>query len=226
MYHSIGMDTSGAFFVLQNYILPSEPKPFTPMKVTLFFGGLLAFALVGCGSEEKAKEPGNPIEAFQQMADKAKEMQEKGPVDPIDFRKLKDMLPERAAGLERTEATGEKNGAMGFSLSQAQGKYESGEASLEIEITDTGGVGGMAMMGMAAWAMAEVDKETATGYEKTTRIDGYKAHEQYDNKRENGEVNVLVGDRFIVSVKGRKISMAQIKDTLDALNLAKLAKME
>ncbi len=147
------------------------------MKVILSLGSLLALTLVSCGSEEKAEvdEPKNPIEAFQQMADKAKDMQENGPVDPVDFRKLKDILPERAAGLERTEATGEKNGAMGFSLSQAEGKYGDGEASLEIEITDTGGVGGMAMMGMAAWAMAEVDKETATGYEKTTRIDGNKA---------------------------------------------------
>lgn len=198
------------------------------MKVVLFFGSLLAFALIGCGSEEKAEveEPRNPIEAFQRMADKAKEMQEKGPVDPIDFRKLKNMLPERSAGMERTEATGEKNGAMGFSLSQAHGKYESGEANMEIEITDTGGVGGMAMMGMAAWSMADVDKETTTGYEKTTRIDGHKAYEQYDNERENGEVNVLVGDRFIVSVKGRKVSMDQIKGTLGDLNLAKLAKME
>ena len=192
-------------------------------------GSLLVMALWSCGGkeEEQAKEePKNAMEAIQQMADKAKEMQEKGPVDPVDFRSLKELLPADAAGLARTEATGEKNGAMGFSISQAQGKYEKDDARIEVEIMDTGGVGGMAMMGMAAWAMADVDKETKSGYEKTTRINGMKAYEKYDNDSKDGEVNVIVGDRFVVNVKGRNVTMDQIKGTLDDMNLNKLAKLE
>lgn len=199
------------------------------MKKSIFIVSILAVSVWSCGgSEEKqeTEEPQNAMEAIQQMADKAKEMQEKGPVDPVDFRQLKEMLPSSAGGMERTEATGEKNGAMGFSLSQAEAKYESGDARMEVNIVDTGGVGGMAMMGMAAWAMAEVDKETATGYEKTTTIDGHKAYEKYDNERKDGELNIIVGNRFIVSVKGRNVSMDQMKDTLDDLDLSKLAKME
>lgn len=199
------------------------------MKKSFLVGGLLAVALWSCGgkeAEQAQEEPKNAMEAMQQMADKAKEMQEKGPVDPVDFRSLKELLPADAAGLARTEATGEKNGAMGFSVSQAQGRYEKEDASIEVEIMDTGGVGGMAMMGMAAWAMADVDKETATGYEKTTRIDGMKAFEKYDNEAKDGEINVIVGDRFIVNVKGRNVTMDQIKDTLGDLDLAKLAKLE
>ena len=199
------------------------------MKKTILFVSVLAVSLWSCGGSEEKKEveePKNAMEAIQQMADKAKEMQEKGPVDPVDFRKLKEMLPSRAGGLERTEATGEKNGAMGFSISQAEAKYERGETNMEVNIVDTGGVGGMAMMGMAAWAMAEVDKETATGYEKTTTIDGHKAYEKYDNEGKDGELNVIVGDRFIVTVKGRNVSMDQMKDTLDDVDLSKLAKME
>lgn len=199
------------------------------MKKSFLVGSLLAVALWSCGGkeEEQAKEePKNAMEAIQQMADKAKEMQEKGPVDPVDFRSLKELLPADAAGLARTEATGEKNGAMGFSISQAQGKYEKDDARIEVEIMDTGGVGGMAMMGMAAWAMADVDKETKSGYEKTTRINGMKAYEKYDNDSKDGEVNVIVGDRFVVNVKGRNVTMDQIKDTLDDLNLNKLAKLE
>ncbi|GHB57175.1 hypothetical protein [Persicitalea jodogahamensis] len=199
------------------------------MRKTILFVSVLAVSIWSCGGSEETqeeKEPENAMEAIQQMADKAKEMQENGPVDPVDFRELKEMLPSSAGGLSRTEATGEKNGAMGFSLSQAEGKYEEGDSSMEINIVDTGGVGGMAMMGMAAWAMAEVDKETATGYEKTTTVDGNKAYEKYDNERQNGELNVIVGNRFIVSVKGRKVSMDQIKDTLDDIDIDKLADME
>jgi len=199
------------------------------MKKTILFVSVLALSVWSCGgSEEKqaAEAPKNAMDAIQQMADKAQAMQEKGPVEPVDFRTLKEMLPTSAAGMERTEATGEKNGAMGFSLSQAEGRYENADASMEVGIVDTGGVGGMAMMGMAAWAMSEVDKETATGYEKTTTIDGNKAYEKYDTQGQNGELNVLVGDRFIVSIKGNQVSMDQMKATLGDLDLNKLAKME
>ena len=199
------------------------------MKKTILLGSLLVVALWSCGGKEEEQareEPKNAMEAIQQMADKAKEMQEKGPVDPVDFRSLKELMPATAAGMTRTEATGEKNGAMGFSVSQAQAKYEKDDSRVEVEIMDTGGVGGMAMMGMAAWAMADVDKETATGYEKTTRIDGMKAYEKYDNDSKDGEVNVLVGDRFVVNVKGRNVTMDQIKDTLGDLDLAKLATLK
>ena len=205
-------------------------KPFfIYMKRTLLLGILLVLALWSCGGkeeEQEKEEPKNAMEAIQQMADKAQEMQEKGPVDPVDFRSLKELRPNEAAGLERTEATGEKNGAMGFSISQAQGKYEKDDARIEVEIMDTGGVGGMAMMGMAAWSMAEVDKETKSGYEKTTRVNGMKAFEKYDNDTKDGEVNVIVADRFVVNVKGRNVTMDQIKDTLDDLELDQLAKLE
>lgn len=202
------------------------------MNKSLMMGSLLAFVLTlsSCGGkdkeEQKEEEPQNAVEAIQQMAKRAEEMQNKEPVDPIDFRKLKELLPGKAGGLERTEATGEKSGAMGFSISQAEGKYREGDSNIEVQILDTGGVGGMALMGLAAWTMAEVDKETATGYEKTTRINGKKAFEKYDNEGKDGELNVIVGNRFIVNVKGRNVSMDQLKDTLDDLDLDKLAKME
>lgn len=82
------------------------------------------------------------------------------------------------------------------------------------------------MMGMAAWSMAEVDKETKSGYEKTTRINGMKAYEKYDNDGKDGEINVIVADRFVVNVKGRNVTMDQIRNTLDDLNLDRLARLE
>ncbi|TDB64092.1 hypothetical protein [Arundinibacter roseus] len=191
---------------------------------------LLATSILlwNCGGkeEEQKEEPKNAFEAMQQMAEKAEEMQKKGPVDPVDFRSLKELLPENAGGMTRTEATGEKNGAMGFSISQAQGQYSNEESSIEIELMDTGGIGGMGMMGLAAWTIAEVDKETATGYEKTTRIDGNKAFEKYDNERKNGELNIIVADRFVVNVKGRNVTMDQLKDTLGDIDLDKLGGLE
>lgn len=190
------------------------------------------FGLVSCGGskeeEEAAKEePKNAVDALQQYADKAKEMGDKKTVDPIDFRELKALLPETTAGLKRTEATGEKTGAMGFTVSMAKGSFgNDAGGSIRIEIVDTGGIAGMATMAMAAWSMADIDKETSTGYEKTTKIEGYKAFEKYDNEGKNGEINVLVADRFVVNVHGDNVSVDQMKESIKDIDLGKLADLK
>lgn len=199
-------------------------------KTRYVFAILLASSLFlgGCGNkenekeEEKAKES-SPADALQAFADKAKAMGDREAVDPIDFRKLKDLLPDKAGGLDRTEATGEKSGAMGFTVSTAEAKYKGGEKSINIEIVDTGGIAGVSTMALAAWSMAEIDKETTTGYEKTTTIDGHKAFEKYNTESKSGELNVLVADRYVVNVQGDNVSIDQLKDVLGEINLAKLS---
>ncbi|WP_254562772.1 hypothetical protein [Dyadobacter diqingensis] len=189
------------------------------------------FLLSGCGSkkeEEEAKEePKNAVEALQQFADKAKDMQNKEPVDPVDFRKLKELLPEKAAGLSRKEASGEKNGAMGFTISRAEARYsDESNTSVHVEIFDTGGVAGVATMALAAWTMADIDKETENGYEKTTKIEGYKGFEKYNNESKSGEINVLVADRFVVNVNGDNLTMDQLKSILADIDLDKLSDLK
>lgn len=183
--------------------------------------------LSSCGGkkseEEAAEEPKTAADAIQQFTDKAKEMGNKEAVDPVDFRELKALLPEKTAGLARTEATGEKTGAMGFTVSTAKGKYSNGQdATVDIEIIDTGGIAGVATMAMAAWTMADIDKETTTGYEKTTKIEGYKAFEKYDNQGKYGEVNVLVADRYIVNVHANSVTADQMKEVVADIDLGKL----
>ena len=190
------------------------------------------FGLMSCGGnkdeEEAAKEePKNAVDALQQLADKAKEMGDKKAVEPINFRDLKALLPETTADLKRTEATGEKTGAMGFTVSMAKGRYSNdANASISIEIVDTGGIAGMATMAMAAWSMADIDKETTTGYEKTTKIEGFKAYEKYDNESKDGEINVLVADRFVVNVHGNNVSVDQMKEALKDIDLEKLGDLK
>lgn len=178
-------------------------------------------------AEEKAAENGSPADALQAIADKAKEMGDREAVDPIDFRKLKDLLPETLAGMSRTEATGEKSGAMGFTVSTAQAKYKGGsDESLDIEIVDTGGIAGVSTMALAAWSIADIDKETASGYERTTTIDGHKAFEKYDNQDKSGEINVLVADRYVVNVQGDNVTVDQLKEALNGIDLNKLGELK
>lgn len=202
---------------------------------TSFIAVLLSSALLltSCGGNQEEKEAQekaeaqSPADALQAIADKAKKMGDREAVDPVDFRKLKDLLPENLAGMSRTEATGEKTGAMGFTVSTAQAKYKgSGDESLNIEIVDTGGIAGVSTMALAAWSIAEIDKETTHGYEKTTTLDGHKAFEKYDNESKSGEINVLVADRYVVNVEGDHVTVDQIKEALKGIDLDKLGDLK
>ncbi len=195
---------------------------------------LLATLLTACGGkkEEETKTDdgtsvsmGGAMDAMKEMAKQAEEQQKKGPVETVDFRQLKELLPADADGLARKEATGEKNGAMGMNISTANAKYANpdGSETIELSIVDMGG--SAAMIGMAAWSIVDVDKETATGYEKTTKMGDNKAYEKYDNEGKNGEIAVLVNKRFIVTAKGNGVSMDKIKATLEDVDLGKLENM-
>ena len=191
---------------------------------------LLGTILAGCGEKKEKREEEKPktaADALQQFANKAKDMQTGEKVNPVDFRKLKEFLPEKIAGFKRTEVSGEKNGAMGFTLSTAEASYNgSNDASIHLEILDTGGIAGAATMAMAAWTMADIDKESDTSYEKTTQLDGYKAFEKYDSQSKSGELNLLVADRYVVNVNGNNVTMEQMKNALADLNLNRLADLK
>ncbi len=220
------------------------PKQLPIMRLTQFQLPAMLLAatlfLTACGGkteEQKAAEAaeeatkdakvslGDAADAMQKMAKEMEDNQGKK-VEVVDFRQLKELLPNDAAGLARKEATGEKNGAMGMSVSQANGKYANADNSqtLNISIVDAGGTG--ALMGFAAWSMIDVDKETADGFERTTKIDGYKAYQEYKTSSKSGKVSVIVGNRFVVTADGDGLSMDAIQDAVKEIDLGKLADMK
>lgn len=165
------------------------------------------------------------VDNMKEMSEKMKEGKE---VEVVDFRELKALLPEEVEGMKRTGATGEKNSAMGFKVSQAEGDYstEDGAKTLDIKIVDMGNMSGLAGLAAWGWTVAEVDKETETGYERTTKYQGHKAFEKYDNQYQNGNIDVLVAERFMVSVSGNNVPMDVIKSALENVDLGKLAGMK
>ena len=134
------------------------------------------------------------------------------------------MLPEKSACMERTAHSGEKAGAMGFNMSTATAEYREGDKELEVAIIDFAGVAS-ALMGMAAWSTVEIDREDENGYERTTTVEGYKAFEKYNSKNKSGELSVLIGDRFIITLKGRDIEEQDFKKAIAELKIRELAKM-
>ncbi len=145
----------------------------------------------------------------------------------VDFRDLKALLPSSAGGLSRTEATGEMNSAFGFSMSTASASYGSGEETMEIKISDMGGINSFGMLGYA-WMNQEVESESDTGYERTGKYGEYPSHEQFENSGDyqNGTYQVVVGERFLVEVQGNNLSMDRIRDGISGVDLSKLDAMK
>ena len=173
----------------------------------------------------------NPQQAMQQAMkeiEKAVEETGMGKVEPVDFRTLKDLLPESVAGIDRTNSEGEKSGAMGIKISKAEARYDADGKRIDITITDMGSMsaGGMGGMFAAGWLMAEIDRESDKEYEKTTTYNGHKAFEKYNYDRKRGEISVMVAGRFLVNVEGDDVSMDDIKEALEEIDLDDLEDMK
>jgi X-X-X-Leu-X-X-Gly heptad repeat protein len=139
-------------------------------------------------------------------------------VEAVDFRELKALLPDRLIGMERTSHTGERSGIKGLQVSVAEAEYEDDDRRLEIAIVDGGGLP-LAGSAQAGWSMVEIDKEDKNGYERTTEINGHRAFEKYNKKWEEGELAILINDRFIVSIKGKGIAEDDLRRVLKRLDL-------
>lgn len=203
-------------------------RPF--FTVLCFLVILFLFSM--CSSEKKEKTPDEEID--EAMEELKKDLKEAGNdaesgisdamnsvteameqlkndnkiVEPVNFRVLKSGIPETFLGMERTKNEGETTGAMGFKVSTAKATFKDGDRRVEIEIIDVGGIG-MAAMGMAGWSMAEIDKESDDGFERTTTFEGHKAYEKCRNER--CEFSTWMNQRIIFNVKGYNVDMDELK---------------
>lgn len=180
---------------------------------------------ISSSSSSDNNTDGEPKNLQEAMSEVKKVMEENGGgKEVVNFRDLKELLPESMMGMERTEYSGEKAGAFGMNIANAKAEYEEGDKRIEVNIADVAGVG-TAMMSMASWSTIEVDRESDDGFERTTVIDGNKAFEKYDSKRKDGELNLIIKDRFIVTLKGDNVEEKDLRKALDKINLKKLARM-
>lgn len=142
----------------------------------------------------------------------------------VDFRELKALLPAALDGMKRTSANGEKSGALGMTVAFAEGTYEADAGgSITIKLSDNGGLGGLMAFAQAGWAGSEIDRESDTGFERTTTYGEHKAHEEYDNGSKSGKIEILVGGRFLAEITGSDVAWDAIQAAVKKVDLAKLA---
>lgn len=154
--------------------------------------------------------------AFEQSAD----------LEPVDWRDLRDLLPDRLAGMERTSVDGETSEALGLHVSSVEVEYESDDADLTVHLVDLGSLSGVVSEGLD-WLDARVDKGGDWGYERSTTYHGYSAFEKMhrDRRETRLETQILVGDRFVVAIEmeGRGLDEDALDAVREAIDLDRLA---
>jgi hypothetical protein len=214
------------------------------MRRILAIGVLAAAAACGGGSEEKQAE--QKQEAAAQSAEQAAQQAAKGleqmaksleglasggggggdvkPVDPVSFRELIALLPEVEGG-ERQKPTGERMTSP-VSFSQAEARYTKGDASLEVKIVDSG-FNQLLLTPYAMFLAAGYERETTDGHEKSTQVNGQPGWEKWDSTSKDGEVNALVGKRFLLTINGDGIDdVKQLHEVANRIDVGKLASLK
>ena len=194
----------------------------------------LVLPLAACGGDAADDFEGEVEETntgvlgrMSQMQEAAEQMQaaaERPPAEPVNFRVLRDLLPESVNGMERTAAEGATQAGMGFAISQAQGTYESEGSEIDIQIMDYGAVPQIGMMGFG-WAFTDMDRESGAEYERTVQLGESKGYRKYNSETRNGEFSLLVAERFVVQVEGSGVDDAALEAALRAVDLRALAGM-
>ncbi len=150
--------------------------------------------------------------------------------DSVDFRKLKELMPAELNGLKRTSNNGEKNKLGEISITQVTAQYgkadDDGKApTIQVQVIDYSTTQ-MAQGLAAAWAAVEVDRERDDGWEKTQKIATFPARLSWQKEGKHGEVQILVGGRYIVTVNTDNVADTDLPKIAEALPLAKLAELK
>lgn len=181
---------------------------------------------------KKMEEAGKRMEAAQKSGDSAAAGKAMGDIlgamgggaVPIPAQDLKALLPEAIGDLKRESYEAQGGQAMGIAGSSAKGSYVAGDREVQLSITDTGGLAGLAAL--AGWANMTVDRETDTEIEKVYKQGNRTVREEYRKDGSRGEVTVILGNGVIVSAEGDKVDLANLKKIVEGVNLAKLETMQ
>lgn len=127
---------------------------------------------------------------------------------PLGFRELRALLPDSMSGRKRANAA------------------DGNEDGILLTITDLGSLKAVTAMAAYGWVTTDIDRVTESGYEKSIIYKGYRGLEKYYHATRNGEIQILVADRFVVQAQGFQMNMDEIKSALNDMDLEKIATMK
>lgn len=188
----------------------------------LALAGVLAAGACGKSSEEKKQEKqteqaaktaesgaAEAAKGLEQMAKGLEAMAGGGgggddvkPVEPVSFRDMQALFPD-FEGWTKGKPTGEKMSSP-FKYSQAEVEYTKGDSSISLKAVDSG-FNQLLLTPYAMFLTAGYEKETSDGYEKSTKVNGQPGWEKWNSGGKDGELNALVGKRFLIQIEGHQI---------------------
>jgi Yip1 domain len=141
-------------------------------------------------------------------------------VDPVSIDQLKPFVPEKIAGLPRTDLRTERAGVKGLMTAKAEASYANGDRNVTLEIVDTGGAAGL--MTAASWMGVQGEREDAHHREATRKEGSRLVHEEQDKQGGSSKYLVVLSDRFVVSAQGNGVDVATLKSAVQDVNLSGL----
>jgi hypothetical protein len=141
-------------------------------------------------------------------------------VDPVQLDALKPFVPDRFAGLPRTDLRTDRSGVKGLMVAKAEGVYGDANKRVELEVTDTGGASGL--MGLASWMGVQGEHEDSRRREVTRKENGRLVHETADKQGTDNTYAVVLGERFIVSARGHGVDLEALRSAVNGLDLPRL----
>ena len=194
----------------------------------------LTTSLSACGGDkgsDGSTTTGSPMSqltaAVSQMEKMSKGMTaaaNRKPVPPVSYKVLIEYLPESVEGMTAGEPKGQTTTAGEWQYSQAETRYrsEDGNKSAKVGLFDYAHI----PMLYAPFQMVlnmKMSTESTEGYERSTQIGGFPAHEKWRKNGEENEVTILVADRFVVTTTTRGLGEDSAKKVSESIDLKGLA---
>ena len=146
--------------------------------------------------------------------------------ESIDFRKLRDILPEKLGDLARTGREGSRNRVGEFSISQAESLYgKDDDKNASIQLMDYGPNNPAAAM-FAHLGQVEIDRETENEYERSVKVEGAPGIERYNSEDKEGSLQLYVAERFVLNFSASGISKDEFQALIKDLPIKALAELK
>ncbi len=168
-----------------------------------------------------AQSFGDMAKGFEQMAKGFQQGAGGKTVEPVSFRELQALLPQ-VPGWTMAAPEGARM-TTPVTFSQASVNYSKGEATVEATIVDSG-LNQLFFAPMTMFMATGYERQTANGYEKASVVNGNPGWERWDGATKDGELNMVVGQRFLVTLKGSGIGDARaLREFMNRIDAGKLA---
>jgi hypothetical protein len=176
-------------------------------------------------AESAAKGLEAMAKGLEQLATGTSPVGEDGkPAEPVKFQDLIALLPQ-IDGWEQEKPTGQRM-TTPFPTANAKAVYTKGDARIEVEIVDSG-FNQLLLAPAMMFLKSGYSVENTEGYEKAATVNGQPGWEKWNSESKNGEVNALVGKRFLVRIEGDNIEDTSIlKNVASSIDFEKLAALK